>query len=602
MTGFVGRAGLKLEAAIERFGLAERVRGAAAIDVGAAAGGFTECLLRCGARTVTAVDVGHGQMDAALARDPRVFHLEGADWKTLSLSVAAGPFDFFTVDVSFVSARNMLRGLAFRLRDGAHGVVLVKPQFELPPRGGRTRADATTFSDAERAEAVRRVRAKAESLGFALVAHDDSPVAGREGTVEALAHLRFDGRSRKLPLPGERRGQRTSTPAATGARSAAVAATKTSERMRWFVVAAPGIEAVTLREASLLPGVTDARAVEGGVELSGTLEVGCRANLWLRTASRVLARVGEVTARDFDRLRRQAAGLPWELFVAAETPVEVTASASRCRLYHTGALAENVALAISDRLGGSKTSADTLAPLKVLIRGVNDRFTLSVDASGDLLHRRGWRQETARAPLRETLAAALIELSGWDTSTPFVDPMCGAGTLPLEACARALGVAPGGGRRDFAGQRWPLSDPALWQRLRDEAAAARRESPPAPIAASDRDPDAVAAARRNAERAGFAAHVDIVQADLGDVRPPSGPGRGVVLLNPPYGRRLEGGGSLGRLYRDIGRVLRDRFRGWRAAVLTANPSLADALRLTPASCIPLRNGGLRIRLLLFDVA
>src|SRR3954469_7719241 len=128
----VGRGGLKLEGAVTRFGL--RLRGARAVDVGAATGGFTEVLLRHGAAHVTAVDVGHGQLHGRLRGDPRVTSLEGVDWKTLSLSQVEGPFDAFSVDVSFVAARNMLRGLAFRLRPGAHGVVLVKPQFELPDR------------------------------------------------------------------------------------------------------------------------------------------------------------------------------------------------------------------------------------------------------------------------------------------------------------------------------------------------------------------------------------------------------------------------------------------------------------------------------------
>src|SRR6186997_2471820 len=130
----VSRAGGKLEAAFERFGLAAAVAGARAIDVGASTGGFTQALLAHGAHSVLAADVGHGQLHASLRADPRVTSLEGVDWKRLSLAVAEGPFDFFTVDVSFVAARSMLRSLAFRLRDGAEGVVLVKPQFELPDR------------------------------------------------------------------------------------------------------------------------------------------------------------------------------------------------------------------------------------------------------------------------------------------------------------------------------------------------------------------------------------------------------------------------------------------------------------------------------------
>src|SRR6186713_3725796 len=192
----VSRAGGKLEAAIERFGLGQAISGARAIDVGASTGGFTEALLAHGAASVLAVDVGHGQLHPSLRADARVTSLEGVDWKRLSLAVAEGPFDFFTVDVSFVAARNMLRGLAFRLRPGAEGVVLVKPQFELPDRKLKAAgADTARLRD----EAVAKVRERAAALGFEIVAHFDSPVAGGSGTIEVLAHLRFGGRPDTMP-------------------------------------------------------------------------------------------------------------------------------------------------------------------------------------------------------------------------------------------------------------------------------------------------------------------------------------------------------------------------------------------------------------------
>src|SRR5579872_4115113 len=198
----LSRGGRKLEAALERFGLAAAVNGAAAVDVGASTGGFTAALLRHGARAVVAVDVGHDQLHTALRADARVTSLEGADWKTLSLQQAPGPFDFFTVDVSFVAARSMLRGLAFRLRDGAQGVVLVKPQFELPDR---REANAAVDDPAWRQQALKRFSEKAGALGFEILGSADSPVAGGSGTVEVLAHLRFAGRPASMPKPGQRK-------------------------------------------------------------------------------------------------------------------------------------------------------------------------------------------------------------------------------------------------------------------------------------------------------------------------------------------------------------------------------------------------------------
>ena len=340
----VSRARGKLEAALAQFGLRGRVDGARAIDVGASTGGFTEALLASGAAQVLAVDVGHGQLHPSLRGDPRVVSLEGVDWKRLSLDVAEGPFDFFTVDVSFVAARNMLRGLAFRLRAGAEGVVLVKPQFELPDRPGQGRY----VDDADRRrEALEKVRRKAETLGFSLVAHADSPVTGAGGTVEALAHLRFAGRPERLPRPGERRRDAIGAPAPRG-RPAPGASPHADPPLRWFAVVSPGLEEVTLREVAALPGITGVEQVPGGVEWTGPAASGYRANLWLRVATRVLARVGAVDAREFGQLRRRAAKLPWRTFVADGSVIAVRASASRCRLYHTGGLAENVALAIAD--------------------------------------------------------------------------------------------------------------------------------------------------------------------------------------------------------------------------------------------------------------
>jgi putative N6-adenine-specific DNA methylase len=577
--GRVGRGGLKLEAAIARFDLGPRIRGARAIDVGASTGGFTEALLAHGAAHVTAVDVGRGQLHPSLANDARVTNLEGVHWKTLALSEAPGPFDFFTVDVSFIAARSMLRGLAFRLRPGAEGVVLVKPQFEVADK--RVRGGDVSDPNLRR-DAVESVRAKGESLGFSIVATADSPVAGGSGTVEILAHLRFAGRSDKLPQPGESRGQPKPRASARVAKL---------DRLDLFAVAAPGIEPVLAREVAALPGADAVRPVAGGVEFAGDLDVLYRANLWLRTATRVLVRVGELEAREFAKLRRRAAVLPWEHFVDASRPVALAAAQTGSRLYHTGAIAENLAAAIGDRLR-AKIAVDA-AGQKVLVRGAADRWTLSVDSSGELLHRRGWRQETAHAPMRETLAAALLQLCDWDPATPFVDPMCGAGTLPLEACALAMGWAPGL-LRSFAFTAWPAHDESRFAAVRAEAEAARRSAPPSPIIGSDRSAAAIAAAQRNAERAGLLPLVRLEQAELGNVQAPAG--CGLVLINPPYGRRIGDPRALRRLYGEIGRLLRTRFAGWRAGLLVADRRLLDAVGVPVASEHPLVNGGLRVTL------
>ena len=592
----VSRAGGKLEAAIERFRLRAAISGARAIDVGASTGGFTQALLAHGAASVLAVDVGHGQLHPSLRADARVTSLEGVDWRRLSLGVAEGPFDFFTVDVSFVAARNMLRALAFRLRPGAEGVILVKPQFELPDRRVKAAGEDTARL---RDEALGKVSERAGGLGFEVVEHFDSPVAGGSGTVEVLAHLRFGGRPESMPRPGERKPAAAPRAAAPGAMP---------EALRWFAVVAPGLEAAARDEIATLPDASGIEAETGGVAWTGAAATGLRANLWSRVATRVLARVGEVEAREFGKLRHRAARLPWRAFIAPAATVAARASASHCRLYHTGALAEAAVLAVVDAVPGARAAKkDEPADVTLLVRGVDDRFMFSADASGDLLHRRGARIEAGAAPLRETLAAGLLALAGWRPGTALVDPMCGAGTIVIEAAMQAMGRAPGA-ERAFAMERWPLAtDPALapvMAALRAEANAGAADhsgsGATAAIVGSDRDARMIESARRNAERAGVAAGLTLACRDADAARPPAP--TGLVITNPPYGHRLGDARAAARGYRDLGRLLRAHFRGWRAAVVT--PAKIDGERqlgARAAARFPLRNGGLAIVLHVFDV-
>ena len=573
------RAGTQLEAALASFALAPRVAGARALDVGAGAGGFTEALLAHGAASVTAVDVGHGQLGAQLRADPRVEALEGVDFRSLPLRMASGPFDFFAVDVSFAAGRNLMRGLAFRLRAGAEGVVLVKPRFELP-----TRLLASEAGDPVRlrALAVERVAGQAHKLGFRLLDVRDWPGAGRAGAV--LAHLRFEGRPALSPEPAESR------------RALAPAAPLRTEALDWFAAVTPGGEAAAAQEIAALGAAQDVSAVPGGVEFRGDFALGARANLWLRLPTRILLRLGGVEARDFAVLRRRAARLPWASVLRSDARLCLSVSQRGSRLYHTGAIAESVALALRAALGGDVavgTRASEGAPL-VLVRGERDRWTFSLDASGERLHRRGWRLDAGPASLRETLAALVLALCRWDPSEPLADPLCGSGTFAIEAASRALGLAPGAQRR-FACESWSLGTQDLWGRLRDEVQRARRDRAPAPILAADRDALALEAARRNAGRAGCAASIRFVCSDLEALEPPPGPG--LVLINPPYGRRLGARSELGELYTSLGRALRERFAGWRVGVLVPEPRLESALGLRVLERHALRNGGLRVALL-----
>jgi putative N6-adenine-specific DNA methylase len=323
----------------------------------------------------------------------------------------------------------------------------------------------------------------------------------------------------------------------------------------------------------------------------------------------VLLRLGEARARDFAPLRRALAKLPWAEVLPPGRPLRVDASTTRCRLYHTGALAETVALAIGDATGAPPALAPKATPgedeelaeptARVLLRGEDDGFTVSVDASGELLHRRGWRLEAGPAPLRETLAAGMLVLAGWKPGVePLVDPTCGAGTIVLEAAALARGRAPGAGRA-FACEAWPAADADLVRAVRAELTDAP-ERPSVPIVGLDRDAEVIERARRNAERARLDVRFDVTE--LASATAPAA--TGLLIANPPYGRRLPTAGGPGRVAGAIGRALAGPFRGWRAALLVpaARPPhpIARAVGLPVAHTHPLRNGGLRVELLVFE--
>jgi putative N6-adenine-specific DNA methylase len=286
-----------------------------------------------------------------------------------------------------------------------------------------------------------------------------------------------------------------------------------------------------------------------------------------------------VQARDFAAFVRGVEALPWPDYAAGPVRLEVTASSRKSRLYHTGALEERVRAAVGRRLTIAEGAPVSLG---ISVRGERDLFTLSVDSSGERLHKRGWREETAKAPLRETLVAALLQLASWDPDTPLVDPLCGSGTIVLEAAADAAARAPGA-RRRFAFQDWPGYQAAVWEGLVAEATAGERV-PAAALWGSDRDAGAIEAARRNAARAGLEGAVRFDCLEVSRAELPEGPA-GLVLCNLPYGRRVRADPGLPRALESLARSR----PGWRLGMLApAGPRETDALD----------NGGVKVRLIL----
>lgn len=380
---------------------------------------------------------------------------------------------------------------------------------------------------------------------------------------------------------------------------------------RLFAVCAPGLEAVTAREliqlgqkVNPLPtvnsGLDQSHGEEevGGVEFDGSLSDLYRVSLHLRTASRVLVRLGDFQATVFPELRRKASHLPWEHYLTVGRPVTLRVTCHKSRLYHQGAVAERVALAIGDRLGQipevqkSGGNLETDLPQLIIVRLLDNRCTVSVDSSGALLHRRGYRLATAKAPLRETLAAAILLASGWDTRHPLLDPLCGSGTIPIEAALLARAIPPGHARR-FAFMDWPNFDEGKWRDVLSESQ--KDKEPKAPkILASDRDAGALRMAMENAERAGVADAIQFSRRALSAVEPPAE--RGWVVTNPPYGVRVGEGRDLRNLYARLGQVLRTKCSGWRFAILGRRGPLLESIGLPFEEEISFRNGGLRVTL------
>lgn len=361
----------------------------------------------------------------------------------------------------------------------------------------------------------------------------------------------------------------------------------------YFAVTAPGVAEFTALELTRL-GLAPEISRDGST-FSGGLPALYRANLHLRSASRILVRLGQwFYARDFGELRLRAGHLPWERFLTPGQPVHLRVTCHKSKLYHSGAVAERIVAAIADRLGKEsplqQAADEDFSAQRIVVLLENDRATLSVDSSGELLHRRGYRLASAKAPLRENLAAALLLACGWQGDTPLLDPFCGSGTLPIEAALLALGLPPGRNRR-FAFMDWPDFDAALWQQTLAEVAPLA--APPPFIFGADRDAGAIKMAQENAARAGVEQYIQFrCQAVSHLSRAPlAGLPPGWLVTNPPYGLRVSAGKDLRNLYAQFGNLLRAEFSGWQLGVLSSDLALLGQLKIKMDNSLRLVNGG-----------
>ncbi|MEJ8562595.1 class I SAM-dependent RNA methyltransferase [Yoonia sp. GPGPB17] len=360
-----------------------------------------------------------------------------------------------------------------------------------------------------------------------------------------------------------------------------------------FMVATPGLEKALLAEA-LENGFVDAKVTPGGITTTGTWQDVWRANLVMRGATRVLARVGSFMAFHLAQLDKRARRFPWGDVLRPDVPVRVEVSTSKkSKIYHAGAAAQRIETALRE---SHSMTVSPDAPVAIKVRIDDNRVTISVDTSGESLHKRGHKEAVGKAPMRETLAALMLRECGYDGSEPVLDPMCGSGTFLIEAAEIAMGLHPGR-TRDFAFQQLATFDQSKWDAMRKVDHIHR---PAQNFYGSDRDAGAIRMATANAERAGVADHTTFQNLSAADIKRPEGP-PGLIICNPPYGGRIGSQKMLYGVYAGLGEGIRREFSGWRVGIVTSDTGLAKATKLPfkpKGPAIP--HGGLKVWLFRTD--
>jgi 23S rRNA (guanine2445-N2)-methyltransferase / 23S rRNA (guanine2069-N7)-methyltransferase len=383
-----------------------------------------------------------------------------------------------------------------------------------------------------------------------------------------------------------------------------------SEDVLYWIATAPIGAASVLAEELQQFGASDIRERSHDVKFQGTLEVGYRACLWSRTATRVLLSVGSIEAKTSRELYEAAKRIDWRRHLAPGATLACECSGANAAIRHTLYGSQLLKDAVCDALRESTGQRPDIAPerpdVRLHLHVEPSAALVSVDFSGESLHRRGYRTEGGRAPLKENVAAAILLRAGWvdleGAGGALLDPMCGSGTFLTEAALIAGDIAPALGRKYFGFLGWRGHDPDLWERLRAEALARRAaRTPRRCISGSDVDAAAVRMALENGSSAGVADWLHVERRALCAAAPPPGALSGLVVTNPPYGERIGSESGLAELYGELGRVLREKFHGWQAAILSGNPDLARHLGMYAKRAHRVFNGELECRLLRFDL-
>ncbi len=377
---------------------------------------------------------------------------------------------------------------------------------------------------------------------------------------------------------------------------------KQKENFNIIVTTLAGLEEVVAEELREL----DMEYIKVGnraVTCSGNLRQLYEANMWCRTAIRILKPISNFKARDEKNLYEQVQKINWADYIKLDQTIAIDAVVSHSTFEHSLFVAQLTKDAIVDQFRqatGERPSVDRIRPdIRLNLHMHENMVTLSLDSSGDSLHRRGYRLQTNVAPLNEVLAAGIIALSGWDKKSTFVDPMCGSGTFLIEAAMMAQNIAPGLFRRDpFGFENWRDYNEQLFEMVWKTAEAKEKKAPQATIIGYDLDADYIEAAQTNINNTGLQDVIQLKQADFFETTAPTE--QGVVVMNPPYNERILSD-DINLLYKNIGDTLKNNYQGFDAFVLTGNLEAAKSIGLRASRRIPLYNGPIDCRLLKYEL-
>lgn len=369
----------------------------------------------------------------------------------------------------------------------------------------------------------------------------------------------------------------------------------------FFAPCPRGLESL-LRSDLEAMGAQHVRVTDGGVEFAGDWALCYRINLESRVASRVLWRIKDTHYHSEQDIYKAAFDLQWQRWFDVSNTMRVNVTAIRCPLKSLEYITLLIKDAVCDRFRAhcnERPSIDTLTPdVRIHVFIEDEKLMLYLDTSGEPLFKRGVRQHTNIAPLRENLAAGILRMSGWQPGTPLVDPMCGSGTFLIEAAQMSLNIQPGIAR-DFAFEKLKNFDAPLWKQMREQAIAAQLPPAPLELYGSDLYGDALKTASRNLEEAGLDECVLLKQANILDISPPAE--HGTLIANLPYGERMGELDELAELYPLLGDALKKKFGGWTAYLFTADKAILKLMRLSPSKRTPLFNGAIECRLLEYKI-